>query len=399
MDTSANQDLIKSINQRLILEKIRKLNVDSVKELAQLTKLSIPAIKKNVDFLVEKGLLIKTGTMDTKMGRKPTKYELDKCFRSIIAIDLGESRVSIALGTLEGGLDKIQYMELLANESGEAFTKRLYLKVNSLLKTSRISNQKIASIVIANPGVVNSKTGTLLFPAQTAVWYNIPLKTVFEERYHVPTIVLNDVNVSAMGEMKYGAGMGLSNCIFIRLDVGIGAGIVINGELFEGFHSAAGEIGFSVISLNKGFAPDKDDQYADKWLTTSALIQRIKQKALVNPGSLLFKAIEGHVSKINLKLIAEFWDVDAQVHDELVEFIRLLGMLISNITAVLDMPVVIIGGEAIKLGPRMLSELQNVVSELSVFPPQLMFATSGSESALFGAVAIGVQYYFDNLEL
>ena len=89
--------------------------------------------------------------------------------------------------------------------------------------------------------------GTVEQPANLNWKGVIPLAKLFEEKMSLPTVVTNDANAGALGELYFGAGRGMSDFIFITLGTGLGSGIIVNGELVYGRHGFAGELGHVVI--------------------------------------------------------------------------------------------------------------------------------------------------------
>lgn len=92
-------------------------------------------------------------------------------------------------------------------------------------------------------GPLDSKTGVILSPPNLPGWDHIEITRHFTETLGVPARLINDANASALAEWKYGAGVGTQNMIFLTFGTGLGAGLVLNGALFEGTNGMAGEIG------------------------------------------------------------------------------------------------------------------------------------------------------------
>jgi glucokinase len=101
----------------------------------------------------------------------------------------------------------------------------------------------VSGIGISCGGPLDSKRGLILSPPNLPGWDNIPITEYFSSRFHVPVFLQNDANACALAEWRYGAGKGLDDMVFLTFGTGIGAGLILNGKLYEGKQSMAGEAG------------------------------------------------------------------------------------------------------------------------------------------------------------
>lgn len=100
-----------------------------------------------------------------------------------------------------------------------------------------------AGIGIGVPSVVDVKQGIVYNVTNIPAWKEVHLKAILEEAFHVPVYINNDANCFAIGEHKYGEGQGFSDMLGVTLGTGVGAGVIINGKLYNGSNTGAGEIG------------------------------------------------------------------------------------------------------------------------------------------------------------
>lgn len=102
---------------------------------------------------------------------------------------------------------------------------------------------RIESIGIGVPSVVDAKQGIVYNVANIPSWEKVPLKNILETEFHIPVAVNNDCNCFALGEYKFGEGINYNDIVCVALGTGVGAGIIIDGELYNGQNTGAGEIG------------------------------------------------------------------------------------------------------------------------------------------------------------
>ncbi len=98
-------------------------------------------------------------------------------------------------------------------------------------------------IGIGVPSVVDVKQGIVYHVTNIPAWQEVPLKAILEEAFHVPVFVNNDANCFAIGEQKYGEGKAFRNMLGVTLGTGVGAGVILDGRLYNGSNTGAGEIG------------------------------------------------------------------------------------------------------------------------------------------------------------
>jgi glucokinase len=109
----------------------------------------------------------------------------------------------------------------------------------------------VRGIGIGVPGITDPETGVVsLAPALD--WQDFPLKARLQERYSLPIVVENDVNLAALGEMWFGSeSSSCKNLVLIAIGTGIGAGIVLDGNIYSGINHMAGEIGYLVLDRSQ----------------------------------------------------------------------------------------------------------------------------------------------------
>lgn len=169
-----------------------------------------------------------------------------------IGIDVGGTNVKIALVNDKG---KIIYSNSVPThaELGYEFTvNNIKQAIYDLLKETKLQNKDIEGIGFGFPGQIDFKNGIVRNAPNIPGWVDIPIKQIFEDEFHIPTRVDNDVRCAALGELNYGAGKGCENLICITVGTGIGSGLIVNGKLVRGASNAAGEIGHIKLQMKDG---------------------------------------------------------------------------------------------------------------------------------------------------
>ena len=167
-----------------------------------------------------------------------------------IGIDVGGTNVK--LGIVDASA-KVVARSSFSTQSFMQTPERLIVAIShavvDLLKTAEISKSDVQGIGIGLPGLVDAAGGVVRILPNIPGWKDVPLKKILEKKLRVPTLIENDVNMITLGEWRYGAGKGVGNLICMTLGTGVGAGLILNNEIFRGPGFAAGEIGH--VPLNE----------------------------------------------------------------------------------------------------------------------------------------------------
>lgn len=152
-------------------------------------------------------------------------------------IDIGGTKCAVVSGNADGEIkEKIKFE---TGAVGEALEK-------ILVATERMG--KCDAIGISCGGPLDSKNGIIMSPPNLPGWDNIEIVRILSERFNVPVGIQNDANACALAEWKYGAGRGCKNMIFLTFGTGMGAGLILNGNLYYGTNDMAGEVGHMRIA-------------------------------------------------------------------------------------------------------------------------------------------------------
>lgn len=161
-----------------------------------------------------------------------------------IGFDIGGTKCAILLGTINNDGWKIIDKKILPTDKPvHEMIELLFTTAEKLLHTNQISLDSIDGIGISCGGPLDSKNGIVLSPPNLLGWDNIPIVDMTKKRFHKPCLLQNDANACAVAEWKHGAGKGLQNIIFLTFGTGMGAGLILNGQLYSGTTDLAGEVG------------------------------------------------------------------------------------------------------------------------------------------------------------
>lgn len=157
-----------------------------------------------------------------------------------VGLDIGGTKCSATLGTINKGIPKIIDKEYFLTDGQNPYT---ILQRFSDFIARHIPRYFIDGIGISCGGPLDSKRGIIMRPPSLPLWDNIEIVKYFEQKFNIKTYLQNDANACAVAEWKFGAGKGSENMIFLTFGTGFGAGLILNGKLYSGTNDNAGEIG------------------------------------------------------------------------------------------------------------------------------------------------------------
>ena len=210
-------------------------------QLATATGLSRAAVAQRVDLLIDRGLLVETGTVATERGRPPLTLQLASHTAVVCAVDLGATHATVAVAELGGAVLAEATEDLDINDGPQAVLTALHEQIGRLLAAAGRPAQHVRAISIGVPGPVEASTGTVVRPPIMRGWDGYRVPGFFEGRYAAPVLVDNDVNMMALGE--YAHRPATAHLLYVKVGTGIGCGIVSGGLVHRGATGAAGDIG------------------------------------------------------------------------------------------------------------------------------------------------------------
>ena len=157
----------------------------------------------------------------------------------MIGIDIGGTKCAVSIGYETNGLLTVEKKESIPTDlsvSPYEMLERLAALLDGMTK-------EYDAIGISCGGPLNTLTGEILSPPNLPGWDHVEAVRFFKEKYHCPVILQNDANACALAEWRYGAGKGCENMAFFTFGTGLGAGLILNGRLYDGACGMAGEAG------------------------------------------------------------------------------------------------------------------------------------------------------------
>ena len=168
--------------------------------------------------------------------------------KMLLGFDIGGTKCAVVLGDLSGiPSDKVKF----ATKKGfNAVWPELVAQTRELLARNKLGIANIAAVGVSCGGPLDARRGVVMSPPNLQGWDNIPLTAMIREEFGCPAFLMNDANACALAEWRFGAGQGVENMVFLTMGTGLGGGIIINGDIYEGASGMAGEFGHMRLRLD-----------------------------------------------------------------------------------------------------------------------------------------------------
>jgi len=242
----ATHQQTKQHNRDLVLQTIFAHDSISRAEVARVTHLTRTTVSDVVNGLLTEGLVEEVGHGESIGGKNPILLSIVADSRYLIGLNLAQDKFIGAVVNLRGEIKEL--VEAPVHDDNGENALQLVYKILDQLTEKKL--KPIVGIGVGTPGLVNTREGVVV-NAVNLEWQDLPLSQLLEKKYKLPVLVVNDSQAAAIGEYVYGSDHAPDeNLVVVNVIHGIGAGILINGRLFQGDGGGAGEIGHVVVQEN-----------------------------------------------------------------------------------------------------------------------------------------------------
>ncbi|WP_052851240.1 ROK family transcriptional regulator [Streptomyces avicenniae] len=241
METPGSQSSLHRANLERVVRAVRAAGSLTQADIARTTGLSAATVSNIVRELKD------LGTVDVRTtsasGRRARSVSLSTDAGIVVGVDFGHSHLRVAVGNLAHQVLAEEAEPFDVDASADEGFDRAEKLVGRLLTMAGVDRRKIIGIGLGVPGPIDLDTGALGSTAILPGWRGISPREELEARTGVTVHVDNDANLGALGELVWGSGRGSRDLAYIKVASGVGAGLVINGQIYRGPGGTAGEIG------------------------------------------------------------------------------------------------------------------------------------------------------------
>ncbi|SDO23574.1 ROK family transcriptional regulator [Alkalicoccus daliensis] len=372
------QKAVKLSNKSVVLQAIREEEPISRAELSQKLGLTKATVSSLVEELINEEYCYQTGLGKSSGGRRPLMLQFNEKAGYTISCDIGVNYILVVLTDLRGSILHELYRPFNTND----FT-RTVMEVKSMIddciKETNSSPFAVVGIGFGVPGLVNKEGKILSTP--NLDWVQSNIKEIFQDQYQVPVIIENEANAGAYGEKMFGAAQYKNDFIYVSAGIGIGVGIVLDGNLMRGAHGFMGEMGHTTI-VDGGLSCRCGNRGCwEMYASEMALLTAFSENG----------------EPLDMELLLERADKEEAVRQVFDEIGYYLGVGLTNIIHTFNPQKIVIGNRLAKAQKYLLSKATQVIEEKTLpvllHETEISFSQNYQYSTVLGLAAFSIETF------
>ena len=300
-------------------------------------------------------------------------------------VDVGGTTIKMGFFETSGKLIDKWEIKTDTSDGGENILSDIAKAIDNKLAQEGISKNDVQGVGVGVPGPVNSKG--IVLKCVNLGWGVFNVEEELASLTGLKVKAGNDANVAALGEMWQGAGKGSEDMVMVTLGTGVGGGIIVDGKVIAGANGAGGEIGHITVNDDEIEACNCG-QYGclEQYTSATGIVRMAKRKLAKTDEETSLRSVE----ELSAKIIFDEAKKGDKIAGELVEELgKILGSTLSNIAAVTNPEVIVIGGGVSKAGQILIDTIHKHFIE-SVFhackDTRFVLAGLGNDAGMYGCV-------------
>lgn len=378
---AASQELIRNINNNLILESILNYGPISRADLSKKLNLTKATISAIVQDLIDHSLVIEIGSKDTHVGRKPILLCFNQKCAYAISIDLNAEYIAVCLSDLKG--EKIYSSHYKNNLDSETLLEKLKAIIKHIITLVPHSKYGVVGITVGIHGITFNNE--IIFTP----YYNLTgldIASDLNNTFNIPVYIENEANLSVIGEKAFFNDY--SNIVNISIHTGVGLGLIIDNKLYTGYNGFAGEFGHSIVVPNGKPCPCGNNGCLEQYVSETSLLRHYSQ-------------LKGSEIKDIDVLISDYLYGDIEANQVIKSFIDYMSIAVNNILNTFNPHIIIINSAVTTYLPNIIEKIKNSMNSRMSKYINIVPTTLQNNSILLGGVYIISKNFLkiDNLAL
>ncbi|NTW00602.1 MAG: ROK family protein [Oscillochloris sp.] len=297
----------------------------------------------------------------------------------VLGIDLGSYGLRVALVDLSSNSFSSVDTSLEKAEPDKIVEHAIAMG-HKLLKDSDVAAGRLARVGVGFGGPVDLHHGVVRLSPRMEGWENYPLQERFEQAFDTVTLIDNDANLIALGEATFGVAKDCQHVFYMHFSSGVGGGVVLNGHLYHGATSIAGEIGHAVVG--RGWDGTGRPETLEELVSIRGLMRRARTYGL------------------ETNSLTEIFGDHPASQQVVQETIDLIATRCAQTVALLDPEMIVLGGIVVRIGGERFvmaigDKMNDFISPQFARPVPVLASILGSDSVTMGAVALALDSLSD----
>ncbi len=379
--------VVRTHNAAVVMHQLRLHAPLSRADLAKRIGLNRSTVSSIVTQLLHAGLIHETALQTDKMGRPGLSLEINPLGGCAVGVEIDPAGVRVMLTDFVATIVWRRRIRLGEGEPQETYLHCAEEMVRQALFQAQARGLRVLGIGLALPGLVDVHKGELRY-SPSLRWHDIPIRTRWSKRFGLPILIENNANAAALGEFYFGIGQNIPNFLYIGAGVGMGGGIVINGELFRGRGGFAGEMGH--MTLDPNGVPCVCGRKGC-WETVVGPQQVVEQYRLRSSQADL---VLGETSEEDCfaQIVRAAEEGDLAALAVMQEMGTYLGIGMANLVNIFNPQLVVLGGVYALAHETVIPMIKETIRQHSLFPMRTSLSVlpsqRGVDDCMLGAVAL-----------
>lgn len=313
--------------------------------------------------------------------------------RYLVGVDIGGTNIKLALCDKKGRLRGKKTFSTTSSEDKNALIDDIVSQIERLISSQGLNEKDIIGVGIGAPGAIDIRTGTVHYLVNIPDWREVPLGSILKKRLGIPVFVDNDVNVMALGELYFGAGIDAVNMLCITLGTGVGGGLILDGKLYRGSSYAAGEFGHMPINIDGPKCKCGSWACVEAYTGNNYIVKGVAARIRSGQKTVITKLVKGDLSKITPEIISEADRIGDKFAKKVwIDVGEKIGIGLAGVVNLLNVEKIIIGGGVAEAGKVLFDSIKRTVSQRAMKLPaktvRIVKAKLGYDAGLIGAATL-----------
>jgi Transcriptional regulator/sugar kinase len=311
----------------------------------------------------------------------------------LVGVDIGGTNIKLALVDKKARLIGKRSFSTTSFKGKKALIDGLVDQVKDLISSQGLKKKDIIGVGIGAPGAVDIRTGTVHYLTNIPDWREVPLGSILKKRLGLPVFVDNDVNVMALGEARFGSGIGAVNMLCITLGTGVGGGLILDGKLYRGSSYAAGEFGHVPVNIDGPRCKCGSWACVEAYAGNSYIVKDVAAKIRKGAKTLIIKLVGKDLSKITPEIISEAAGKGDKFAKKVwIDVGEKIGVGLAGVVNLLNVEKIVIGGGVAQAGKLLFDSIKKTVNARAMKLPaktvKIVKAKLGYDAGLIGAATL-----------
>ena len=356
--------------------------------LARQLGLSRAAMSSIIADLLEMGLIRESESAPVSRGRSPILLKVNPDFGKVVGIDMGATHVGLILADFSAHILKAEEYPFDVSQGPLKCLIEADLRLQAFLADTQVKLTDLLGIGVGVPGPVVAEVGGVVAPPIMPGWDNFHIQSYLEKLWDCPIVLGNDAELGALGEWAYGAGRNERHLLYVKVGYGIGAGLLLDGQIYRGASGCAGEIGHITIEENGPLCTCGNRGCLEALAGGRSIAERGRKAAQADPRSQLSSISAEQITALDVAMFARKGDIIAQ--EIVAQAGGYLGTALASLINIMNPGLIIIGGSISQMGDLFLEPVRQAAMRrsLPVFSNavRIIAAYLGQRSAAIGAI-------------